>query len=273
MLKIHHWFLAFITALSLHGLTAVWLTQSDKKQSVAGADDEGKGGISAGLGMAGDMRESIAMLKAQRKEAQDSAKVTPKKNLIKAAKEVQPKPEKVEQKPEIAVAKQTEVQEQNIEVPKPKPPKPEPEPEIVKEKTKPEELKDIDKTVNNSQDKASSVQRQKGTGRGISRHAGGQIGDSKSYFSQLFAWLLQHQIYPVEVKKQKIEGTALVQFSFNKQGFVIHKKIRKSSGNSLLDKEALDMLERAEPLPAIPEFLNREKLTLSFNAEFSLIKK
>ncbi len=47
-------------------------------------------------------------------------------------------------------------------------------------------------------------------------------------------------------------GTALVRFALNRVGEVISSEISKSSGNSALDHEALEILRRANPFPPFP---------------------
>jgi periplasmic protein TonB len=42
----------------------------------------------------------------------------------------------------------------------------------------------------------------------------------------------------------------MVQFELNRAGEVISSKVTKSSGNQILDREALEILHRASPFPA-----------------------
>jgi protein TonB len=47
-------------------------------------------------------------------------------------------------------------------------------------------------------------------------------------------------------------GTVTVRFTLNRAGVVIASEVTKSSGNGMLDREALDILRRASPFPAFP---------------------
>jgi protein TonB len=47
-------------------------------------------------------------------------------------------------------------------------------------------------------------------------------------------------------------GTVLVKFVLNRAGDVIESAVTKSSGNGVLDREALEILHRASPFPAFP---------------------
>ena len=84
------------------------------------------------------------------------------------------------------------------------------------------------------------------------------------------AWLEQHKDYPAELKKQKQQGVVVLTFSINKNGEVLTAKIKKSSGFPILDQAALDMLAKADPVPAIPDSMNRDRLLLSIPIEYSL---
>jgi protein TonB len=47
-------------------------------------------------------------------------------------------------------------------------------------------------------------------------------------------------------------GTVVVMFVLNRDGEVIDSAVTKSSGNDILDREAIDLLHRASPFPAFP---------------------
>jgi protein TonB len=47
-------------------------------------------------------------------------------------------------------------------------------------------------------------------------------------------------------------GTVLVRFVLNRAGAVMDSAVTKSSGNDVLDREAIDLLHRASPFPAFP---------------------
>lgn len=110
-----------------------------------------------------------------------------------------------------------------------------------------------------------------GTGSGSTKSAGGFKGSNQDYFTHLMAWLNQYKRYPIDAKKLKQQGIVQLQFTLNPMGKILAKSIKKSSGYSLLDQSALTMLTQAEPLPAPPEQLQRERLTLVIPINFSLI--
>ena len=54
-------------------------------------------------------------------------------------------------------------------------------------------------------------------------------------------------------------------------GRLLASGVKQTSGHAELDRAAMDMLARANPLPAIPEFMNRDELALAIPVEYSLI--
>jgi protein TonB len=56
----------------------------------------------------------------------------------------------------------------------------------------------------------------------------------------------------------------------DRKGHVLSYGIAKSSGSPELDREAQELLKRAEPLPAIPAAFARDTLDLVIPVEFFL---
>ena len=109
------------------------------------------------------------------------------------------------------------------------------------------------------------------TGRRQSRRFGGRTGDPTSYFSDLIAWLNQYKDYPTALKKRKQQGVVVVAFTIDRSGTVLVSSVQHSSGYPLLDRAALDMLDRASPLPSMPESMPQESLNLAVPVEYSLV--
>ena len=70
--------------------------------------------------------------------------------------------------------------------------------------------------------------------------------------SQLVARLERYKRYPAEAQARGEHGVAQLAFSIDRSGGVHHARIAQSSGSSLLDRETLLLLERAQPLPPPP---------------------
>jgi protein TonB len=81
----------------------------------------------------------------------------------------------------------------------------------------------------------------------------GQFSEAgaKAYNALVFGHLQRFKRYPLAA--HGITGTVLVQFVLNRAGDVTESKVTKSSGNGVLDREALETLRRASPFPAFPD--------------------
>lgn len=99
--------------------------------------------------------------------------------------------------------------------------------------------------------------------------ASGKRAQSK-YLRELMAWLAKHRVYPTEARKDKMQGVVQVRFSLDREGHLLTASVQRSAGFSVLDQAALDVLRRAEPMPAFPKGLDRQKMTVSLPIDFSL---
>jgi protein TonB len=62
----------------------------------------------------------------------------------------------------------------------------------------------------------------------------------------------------------------LLSFSLDRNGHVLAHHIARSSGYANLDNEVMDMIRRAEPLPAFPANMPQAQLDLTVPISFSL---
>ena len=72
-------------------------------------------------------------------------------------------------------------------------------------------------------------------------------------------------------RKRKLasaDGTSMVTFSIDRSGKVISVRVLKSSGNAVLDQEAIALTKRASPLPAPPADLAGATLNLTVAIRF-----
>ncbi|MGE0483220.1 MAG: energy transducer TonB [Gammaproteobacteria bacterium] len=111
------------------------------------------------------------------------------------------------------------------------------------------------------------------SGRGPRRGDGGDPRAARDYFRALMAWLARHKAYPVAAKQRKHQGVVTLAFTIARDGRVQSARVERGSGHAELDQAALDMLAAASPVPAIPDALGRDTLSLAIPIEFSLITK
>lgn len=104
--------------------------------------------------------------------------------------------------------------------------------------------------------------------------ANGANGHSENatvtYIDRLRAWLGRHKYYPQQARRARAEGTVRLYIAVNREGQVLSASISQSSGNTALDRAAIDMVRRAEPLPAMSEGMLRTRLELIVPVRFML---
>jgi protein TonB len=73
---------------------------------------------------------------------------------------------------------------------------------------------------------------------------------SNAHNALVFGHLQRFKRYPTSA--HGASGNVVVRFVLNRVGEVIESAVTKSSGNDVLDREALEILRRASPFPAFP---------------------
>ena len=260
---------------------------TDQKAIAGSAYGEGAHGIDVGLGEIGSYADMTNQLLADDAEPEKEPEqviepeVKPAKKVV-----VEPEPEIIEKTP---------VKDLDVDV------KPQPKQPLIQDKVPPvtsagdyelnqqktaekdsstEAVENTEEENSKPIEQATAVKKEKqpaseasvrGTGSSSDKSTGGFKGSSKDYFSHLMAYLNKYKRYPVSAKKLKQQGVVHLQFTMNPSGNILAKSIKKSSGHQLLDDATLTMLTKASPLPAPPEQLKRERLTLVIPINFSLI--
>jgi TonB family protein len=96
-------------------------------------------------------------------------------------------------------------------------------------------------------------------------------GESRAtYLGTLLAQLNRFKHYPPEAKSARIEGVVMLHFIIDRNGRLLSAEIAKSSGRPALDREALALVARAEPLPAMPTAMQGDTLDAIVPINFSL---
>jgi len=70
------------------------------------------------------------------------------------------------------------------------------------------------------------------------------------YEQDISGWIQRHKIYPADASGR--EGRAIVRVRIDRAGNVRYYAIEQSAGLATLDAAALDMIRRANPVPAVP---------------------
>ena len=273
-LRGYHWLLGAVIALLLFvGTTIAVLWRAPPPAAVA---NRGIGGIEIGLGPAGGTAGGPERVEAENE--QETSNSEPESEP-----EPQPEPEP-EPEPELEPDPEPEPESEPEPAPKPKPePKPKPQPKPKPVDHRPAEKPPTPSTANRREpatEKPMAVvagnEGKSGTtaaadqGSGDNSRGGGQVGQRDAYMAVLQTWLERHREYPRRAQRRRQEGTALLYFVMDRAGKVLRYEIRQSSGHTLLDREVKAMIERAQPLPPMPDWMAQSELELIVPVRFTL---
>jgi periplasmic protein TonB len=78
---------------------------------------------------------------------------------------------------------------------------------------------------------------------------GTATGPNPDTLRALVRHLEAHRHYPVQARRQGIEGTVRLAFRIRVDGSLAAIEVRESSGSRLLDRAAVRTVERASPVP------------------------
>ncbi|MFA7350001.1 MAG: energy transducer TonB [Methylotenera sp.] len=97
------------------------------------------------------------------------------------------------------------------------------------------------------------------------------IDDARGrYGNALWNAISKHKKYPKIAQMRGWQGEATVELLLDGSGKIKSKKIVQSSGYEALDKQALEMVEKAQPFPTPPEALRGNNFTITVPVPFKL---
>jgi periplasmic protein TonB len=102
------------------------------------------------------------------------------------------------------------------------------------------------------------------------RVKGGAPHVEASWQTELVRRLQRYKRYPGEARARAEQGVVFLNFSLDRSGHVLNRKISRSSGYPDLDAEVIAMIERADPLPAFPPSMPQTQIDLTVPIRFSL---
>jgi TonB family protein len=106
---------------------------------------------------------------------------------------------------------------------------------------------------------------------GGSGAGGGAAGDLRAYARHLSLVVARQRRYPASAVRLGMEGTAQVQLHVRRDGALMEPpRIVRSSGQEVLDTEALRMVEAAAPFEPMPESTSRPDAGFVISVVFSL---
>jgi protein TonB len=266
------WPLAALVVISLHVSIAAFAML---KWPVEMVDDEPSGVVSLELApLTATASAPVAEL-ALRSDASDAVR----------ASRVAPPPAEVKESHamDIPVTESSPVPDAAVSLPPPEQAKidEKPDDKPLKPDKKPAELRDIQPQAVaqpspppvQASDAATPV-RADTISDSAARRAARQGRSNKPSEAQIVwqkALLLQldrNKRYPAAARQKHLEGTATVQFSIDRAGKVILSRLAKSSGVKSLDDEAINVLDRASPLPAPPPGIGDSTIEIVLPIQF-----
>ncbi len=256
-MSLPYWIPAILASLLIHALLAAFYF-SGEEAIKTGSINKGQTGLEIGLGRLGSHTNSIKKNKTSHPEKIKKVKNT--KPVVK----LKNKDFKKAKTHKIKTVHKNSSNDKLPPVSKQKPPA---------STASTEKRKDTEKLEKTNTDKQSEAAI-KGGGQASDSSQGGYLtAGHADYFSQLITWLNRHKNYPKRAKRNKQQGIVELRFTINRNGDVLEKSIKTSSGYSVLDRAALKILEAAAPLPALPEGMKKNQLTLIVPIDYSLIVK
>uniref|UniRef100_Q07HT3 TonB family protein n=1 Tax=Rhodopseudomonas palustris (strain BisA53) TaxID=316055 RepID=Q07HT3_RHOP5 len=95
--------------------------------------------------------------------------------------------------------------------------------------------------------------------------------------AQLVSWkrklalhLQRNKRYPPEAQARREAGTTKIAFVVDRSGHVVSSSIVQGSGSAALDRETLDLLQRAQPLPTPPAEVGGNRFAFAVPILFQL---
>lgn len=158
---------------------------------------------------------------------------------------VKPKPEKVEEKPIQKVVEKKDKEEENTETDEPPSTASAPPDTQIQE----------DKAAAPNLGLTESLE---------------QANRAPRWRDALLHTLNNEKRYPYKARRMRQEGVAHLHFIMNRKGDVLSASISHSSGHTILDKETLALIKRAQPLPQPPSTVTGETLQFTVPVEFFL---
>jgi protein TonB len=92
--------------------------------------------------------------------------------------------------------------------------------------------------------------------------SGGSAAGLADWSARLRAHIERHKRFPADADPARDRGLARVSFVVDLQGRVLSQRLAGSSGSAALDREAISLLQRAQPLPPPPREMGRSSVSV-----------
>lgn len=113
---------------------------------------------------------------------------------------------------------------------------------------------------------ATTTARQRGSTQG-------RPAAEAAWQSRLLGHLEGFRRYPTRALRQRHEGVTYLRFSVDRHGRVGAVRLERGSGSDLLDAEALEVMRRAQPVPAPPPEIEGDPVEVVVPVQFRLRRR
>ena len=72
------------------------------------------------------------------------------------------------------------------------------------------------------------------------------------YTQMISLWIQKFKLYPEEARAKGLKGSTVVRIRIDRRGNIRYQALERSTGIEILDRSAIDMIRRANPVPAVP---------------------
>ncbi|WP_346896681.1 energy transducer TonB [uncultured Roseibium sp.] len=115
----------------------------------------------------------------------------------------------------------------------------------------------------------SAVGRSNANGRKDGKSKDGGTKARSNYNGKVLVKLRRAKRYPSQARRNNLRGTVTVRFTVARSGAVSGVRLARSSGHTILDQAALEMVHRASPMPKVPDDIRGSKLSFTVPVRFS----
>lgn len=100
---------------------------------------------------------------------------------------------------------------------------------------------------------------------------GGKAAEAlRAHMGRMYRHIQSFRVYPKKKNGKRRTGNVLVAVVFAKDGGVLEKHVKESSGDAFVDEAALKWVDKAAPFPAFPKEIPTDKVTLDIPFVFSV---
>ncbi|MEK6745477.1 MAG: energy transducer TonB [Pseudomonadota bacterium] len=92
-----------------------------------------------------------------------------------------------------------------------------------------------------------------GVGSVLGNSADSKAAIKMSYEQKISLWIQKFKLYPESARAQGMQGSTVVRIRIDRRGNIRYSGLEGNTGYAELDRAALDMVRRANPVPAVPE--------------------